>query len=1030
MRLLVWALALLGSRMAHGESGSNWRFFTSQDGLHDSYTTAVSWSPRGNVWVKHGELDMLTILDGYESRPFPSIGGGGARVYESRSGQVWSVYSEGLAEFRHDRWTLHPLEPIRAEMRTNLTRHVRPVSLAPAERDHVFCLLTDRLVEFNVSNGRLTTFLRASDTGLEGFGDLLERRDGGLLITGRKGVVSYEGPVRQIRPETRPQSHILPSSFGVRDLHRPVEDPAGGVTMMAESDRVEPRVVVHFDRGHWQVHPAGSEKVRFSWQGADGVLWSQTINKLMKVAPDETGHATEAREELKAGQLFDVTGGTGGVFWMATSDGLARFTPLAWQEPSGVTGLGDSYHTVLEEPGGALWFAGASGLLRNVGNSWERTSWPSEFEPSFRPGDALQPLPGGALVFNVGEQVASFDPITRRFKVETGTSEQSILRLAGRFPDGRLAVLTAPAGAREWTTLSRWDGKTLEPVVQRNSLGAPVADVQFFHASSDGAWWLGGNSGVYRRVGIESSFERQESLRSERAYCLAETPANRVWCGAGDRVWEFDGTRWGVVGAGFERVNNLLRARDGSMWVAANNGLWRFHKGVWLSNGSEEGLPSSVVYRVWEDMRGRVWALTSLGLRQHHPEADREPPRTQLVAVERGTTASTDEPFAVKVQGRDKWKTTESDRLVFSWRLDQGAWSNYGFLGELTFHGLASGPHHVEVRCMDRNWNEEVEPARLDFMALVPWYREPRVFSVAILGFVVALGLAGLAINRHRRLVRSYAEVERIVAIRTAELERANKELLHSQKMRALGTLAAGVAHDFNSVLSIIKGSVQLLETQPEPSDKTAVRLNRIKTAVEQGAGLVRSMLGLSRGSTEGLKPCELNPLVSEVQRLFGDRFLKEATLVFEPAEPLPQVLGQGDLIKQILVNLVINASDSMQNQGQIVVRTGVVNEIPPSLPLAPAGRGSHVVLKVVDAGCGIEPEILSRIFEPFFTTKAFSTRRGTGLGLSMVYELCKEMGYGIGVESVVGQGSTFTVFMPPRKPESEPGNDAAESGS
>ena len=126
-------------------------------------------------------------------------------------------------------------------------------------------------------------------------------------------------------------------------------------------------------------------------------------------------------------------------------------------------------------------------------------------------------------------------------------------------------------------------------------------------------------------------------------------------------------------------------------------------------------------------------------------------------------------------------------------------------------------------------------------------YRETRLVLISIAGVGVAMFFAGLAFNRHRRLSRSYIEVESKVAERTRELEIANRELVHSQKMNALGTLAAGIAHDFNNILSIIKGSTQIIEDNLENPDKIRTRTDRIKLVVEQGAGIVKAMLGFSR---------------------------------------------------------------------------------------------------------------------------------------------------------------------------------------
>src|SRR5256885_16275152 len=125
---------------------------------------------------------------------------------------------------------------------------------------------------------------------------------------------------------------------------------------------------------------------------------------------------------------------------------------------------------------------------------------------------------------------------------------------------------------------------------------------------------------------------------------------------------------------------------------------------------------------------------------------------------------------------------------------------------------------------MDRSGNVDPKPPSLEFVVLIPWYREARLVFISSAGAAVALFFAALAFNRHRRLLHSYAEVEKKVAQRTLELERANRELLHSQKMNALGTLAAGIAHDFNNILSIIKGSAQIIEENVQDGQKVRTR--------------------------------------------------------------------------------------------------------------------------------------------------------------------------------------------------------------
>ena len=177
---------------------------------------------------------------------------------------------------------------------------------------------------------------------------------------------------------------------------------------------------------------------------------------------------------------------------------------------------------------------------------------------------------------------------------------------------------------------------------------------------------------------------------------------------------------------------------------------------------------------------------------------------------------------------------------------------------------------------MDRNGNIDPSPAQLEFSIVLPWYREGRLVLIACTGAAAALFFGGLAFNRHRRLVRSYAEVEHKVAERTQQLEAAGRQLMHSQKMNALGTLAAGIAHDFNNILSIIRGSAQIIEDNMDNPEKIRIRADRIRTAADQGAGIVKAMLGFSRDSGEPETMCDLNTTVEETLRLLGDRFLRE----------------------------------------------------------------------------------------------------------------------------------------------------------
>jgi signal transduction histidine kinase len=166
-----------------------------------------------------------------------------------------------------------------------------------------------------------------------------------------------------------------------------------------------------------------------------------------------------------------------------------------------------------------------------------------------------------------------------------------------------------------------------------------------------------------------------------------------------------------------------------------------------------------------------------------------------------------------------------------------------------------------------------------------------------------------------------------------------------------------------------------------------------------------------------------LNDVVQDTLKLLGDRFLREVQVSFQPTPELPGVLAAKEFVQQILLNFIFNAAESMEASKQIVLSTRVISELPADLVLLPVPSARYAAVSVKDSGCGIPSENLPRIFEPFFTTKALSTRRGTGLGLSMVYELAKKLGAGLLVDSAVGRGSTFTLVLPVRDLAGQPTN-------
>jgi signal transduction histidine kinase len=828
--------------------------------------------------------------------------------------------------------------------------------------------------------------------------------------------------LRNLRPDTEWLQFVPPPSLSIAQLRGPCEDGEGGVTALANPAGGTETLWVGFDGQAWQVQPAGGDRIRHVWRAGDGTRWAATAEMLFQY------DAARARwiesEEITARGYADVAVEPGGAFWLATADGLFRYAPALWRATDSTRAINSPVRCVAADLAGGFWFA-ADDALHCVSNNLRRDyPFPSDAAAALSSAGGLFPLKNGDVVLDTAEGPWLFRPAEEKFSPVAPDAAGRRLRVLGILPDGDVCVISAAPGDSTPARALAFDGRRLIDLPFTLPFGCNAAKLSSCFATPGGDFWLGTGDGVFLRHEQQwrAFTAAAEKTAPESPVCFCETSDGTTWCGAADQVWRFDGRDWLLSRAGLGRVNGLAATHDGSLWAASNLGVHRCTQGAWLENGVEEGLPSLAVRAICADNQGRLWAATTRGLGVFHPEAATEPPVPFISPLQDNQTAIPMGGTATLTFGaREKWRFTPIIRLLYSYRLDASDWSPFGDLNGISYANLAAGPHSFQVRAMDRNGNIS-KPAQLAFSVSPPWFEETRLLLVAIAGASIAVFFAGLAFNRHRRLLRSYAEVERKVAERTRQLDLAHRELLHAQKMNALGTLAAGIAHDFNNILSIIKGSAQIIEDNPANPEKILTRVDRIKTVVEQGSGIVKAMLGFSRESDAKPAPCDLNAVVEDTVKLLGDRFLRDVEVRFEPAPGLPAVASPRDFVQQILLNFIFNAAESMRDSKHVFLATLPLGRLPAGVVLPPDLAPAYVGITVRDEGCGIAPEVLPRIFEPFFTTKALSTRRGTGLGLSMVYELARKMGAGLAVQSEVNRGSTFTLILPLRSPPAGPG--------
>ncbi len=243
------------------------------------------------------------------------------------------------------------------------------------------------------------------------------------------------------------------------------------------------------------------------------------------------------------------------------------------------------------------------------------------------------------------------------------------------------------------------------------------------------------------------------------------------------------------------------------------------------------------------------------------------------------------------------------------------------------------------------------------------------------------------------------------------ERKKMEQQFLRAQRMESIGTLASGVAHDLNNILTPIMMSAPVLRMRISDESRGKI-LDTIEASAARGAQIVKQVLTFSRGLEGEMLPLHVETVVNEMEQMIRSTFPKDITVECVIAPRLWLVLGDATQLHQVLLNLCVNARDAMPNGGtlrlnaaNLDIDASYASTLPESTP------GQHVLLEVSDTGSGIPPEILERIFDPFFTTKGVG--KGTGLGLSTVHGIVKSHGGFLKVASDLGKGTTFKVYLP-----------------
>lgn len=283
---------------------------------------------------------------------------------------------------------------------------------------------------------------------------------------------------------------------------------------------------------------------------------------------------------------------------------------------------------------------------------------------------------------------------------------------------------------------------------------------------------------------------------------------------------------------------------------------------------------------------------------------------------------------------------------------------------------------------------------------LASWRRQAWTFSLVALG--ASLAVVGLLLL----LAQRSGQVEEQMVGR----ERAEAALRQAQRTEVLGQLTGGIAHDFNNLLVVLKSNLELIRRTAELDTGTSSRLETMRTAVERGEALTGGLLAFARRQPLSPQPVDLNAAIAGMGGFLDSAGGADVRFEIRAAPDLWPAMVDPNQFELLMLNLVINARDAMPEGGTITITSANTHRGPPRDPEEPA-EGDYVVVTVRDTGIGMAPEVQAMAFEPFFTTKPPGT--GSGLGLSQVFGTARQSAGGAQIESVLGEGTAVSVYLP-----------------
>ncbi len=1047
-RLFLLLLLILSSfQSLWAQQNMNWRFWRASDGLKESYTPFISFSENRNVWINHGDVREMSWYDGYKINRIKSPGSF-LHVYEDVQGHIWAQHHDGSWNWNgiqkymkdQDHWEFYSIEALKDTKIDDISHSVKIAGIdensyllpfLPYKEDQFIFLLPDRLIGFNAKTKMSSEIQSATNTRLGRFLEIAKNSKGGFWLTGEKGIARLDIDLQEKEKCTNYIESILDKEWNIKDLHSPIESKSGELFVVGHKIEKTRKILLRFQDENWErIYPADDNSninIIAGWRGDQDCIWVMSKNELMRLYPKRDGTGYDVNmipgEGVLSGKFLDVSIESERKFWISTSLGIARCSPSIWSAPKEIKEIRSNINSIFEDNEGKLWFSCGNLLETYQNGKWETIQLEDDIETKSFQTDSIVQLPNNRIAIgtNAKDYLQLFDSKTHKSEHVKAVSE-TIGLIAPR-KNQTCWIQFKREDYYKHFRIEYYDGTQFHPFLDKGS-DWKIGELRCIYEDEDGNVWFGGTGedglAVYRSNEQYQTFGHIDEIKDGGVLSILQLHDGKIWFGGRDKISKYDGKKWSEVESeyeSFDQVRSMTQGQDGTIWIASGSGLHRYSEGSWDTFNQEDGLPSSYVNDVLIDRTGDIWACTTKGIGKFDTTADQDPPKAIIDPKNVREIASGGE-VNFNYSGTDKWNYTTSNRLYYSYRIDDASWSQFKDDTVAKCSNLTPGDHCFQVRAMDRNWNKS-EPESWNFTVDLPWYLDYRIITILLL----AILSVSYAFNRHFKLRLSYKT-----------LRQTQNQLIQSGKMASLGQLVAGVAHEINNPINFIKSNIQPLkeymhglcnlvntvredkkhfpesirmhyESIFEEADLDFVTQDsdKIFQSFEEGslriANIVSDLRQYIRIDQTHQSSYDIHNAIDSTLS-FLENQCRDRITIHKYYSDIPKITCSPGQINQVFMNVLKNTIEFIEDKGNIWIYTRMENE--------------HVIIHIQDDGKGIPQVNLSKVFDPFFTTKPVGS--GTGLGLSLSYSIIEQHGGTITVESEEKNGTTFTVKLPIKK--------------